>query len=215
MRRLYNRVHRVDRPKNVRNHSHCHKARSWPQKLIISLNIELTRIRNRYELEHNAPAFGELLPGHHVGVVFHDRQDDLVPCIERLSESSCYEIDRFGGAAGKHSLCWSRANEACQRLARVFITRRRFFAECVDGAMHVGARLEIEVPFRIQHGDRLLRGCGIVQIDDIGLFVKKWKLAFKLLSTTRIRFQRFLGTIIGKEEVFQRAAHRVALPLFS
>ena len=62
------------------------------------------------------------MPGHDVGVVLHDRDDDLVALAEIHAVGAGDEVDALGGVAREDDLlhAW-RIEEAARRLARVLV----------------------------------------------------------------------------------------------
>ena len=107
------------------------------------------------------------MPRHDVGVVLHDRNDDLVALADiRLTPGRRHQVDRLGGAAGENDLLAATGvEELCDPLAAALIALGRDVGEVMQAAMHVGVFAGIGLHHAVEHRLRLLRGGGVVEID--------------------------------------------------
>src|SRR6185369_3768863 len=73
---------------------------------------------------------------------------------------------RLGGVAGKDDLLGARGVQELRYLGpAAFIGFRRGIGEVVQAAMHVGVFALVGFRHAVEHGGRLLRGSGVVEID--------------------------------------------------
>ena len=108
------------------------------------------------------------LPGYDVGVVFHLGDDDFITCFHAsLRKGGGDEVDAFcsasceddlGGAAG--------VDVAPYGFASLFVQVGGLLTEEVDAAMYVGVHVQVFVCHGIDDATWLLRGGGVVQIDE-------------------------------------------------
>ena len=108
------------------------------------------------------------MPGHDVGVVLHDGEEDLVPLPDmRDAIGRGDEIDRLGGVAGEDDLrVGARIEEAAHALARLLEIGGREVAQIMQPAMHIGVFLAIGALDGVEHELRLLRRGAVVEIDE-------------------------------------------------
>ena len=107
------------------------------------------------------------MPRHDIGVVLHDREHDLVPGFDALaSERVGDEIDGLGGVAGKDDLFLAGGiEEGGDFVARILVGLGRLVGEIMQAAMHIGILRGVNLVQTIEHGARLLRRGGVVEID--------------------------------------------------
>ena len=132
------------------------------------LQIEGAILAHIDPLQHRAIALAVEVPGHDVGVVLHDRQDDLIARAERVRAKTVgHEIDGLGRGAGEDDLVHRpRIEEAAHGLARGFVILRCRVGEEMQAPVHVGIFLRIGLHHGIDDRLRLLRRSAIVQIDE-------------------------------------------------
>ena len=109
----------------------------------------------------------DFLPRDEVGVVFVGGDDNLVPLADVLPRPRVrHEVERFGGVARPdYFLRALRADEARDFGARPFVAVGRLLAERVDAPVDVGVVAFVVVHNRLNDLPRLLRGGGVVEID--------------------------------------------------
>ena len=74
-------------------------------QLLEFVDEEMALVVDRRPFDHRALALAQKMPGHDVGVVLHDRENDLVAFLDALAaERIGDEIDRLGGVAGEDDL---------------------------------------------------------------------------------------------------------------
>ncbi|PAV93427.1 hypothetical protein WR25_16511 [Diploscapter pachys] len=127
-------------------------------------------VRQRQHVDRGADSLGDHLPGYDVAVMLQHRQQDAVAGLQlRHSPALRDEVDPFGRAAGEDDLVGScRADEARDLLARGFIGQRHVGGTLVHAAVDGRIGLAIGAGNRVEHGLRLLRGGGGVEIRPAG-----------------------------------------------
>ncbi len=100
-------------------------------------------------------------------MVLHHREHDLVAGFDlRSKEARRDKIDRLGAALGEDDLLGGACvQEALNRRTRVLVALRRQRRQIMHAAMHIGIFVAGEFAHGVQHGARLLRRGGIVEID--------------------------------------------------
>ena len=87
---------------------------------------EISLVVDRRPLDHRALALAQEMPRHDVGVVLHDREDDLVARLDALApERIGDEVDRLGGVSGKDDLFLAPGIEERRDFARARPRRPR------------------------------------------------------------------------------------------
>ncbi|MNV64856.1 hypothetical protein D3C71_1575180 [compost metagenome] len=71
---------RIHRAQNVGHMGNRNDTRAIGERGFESVDVQRAFVRDVNELEHCALALAVQMPGHDIGMVFHDRGDDLVPC---------------------------------------------------------------------------------------------------------------------------------------
>ena len=137
------------------------------EKLLELVHQEVAVVVDRRPLEHRALAFPQEVPRDDVGVVLHDRQDDLVALLQPLAaEGVGDQVDRLGGIAGEDDLFGAAGiEEAAHLFARALVGLGRRIGEIVQAAVHVGVFVGVGVLDAVEHRLRLLRRGGVVEID--------------------------------------------------
>ena len=130
---------------------------------------ELAIVGHRRPFQHRALPLAQEMPGHDVGVVLHDGEEDLVPLPDmRDAIGRGDEIDRLGGVAGEDDLgVGPRIEEAAHALARLLEIGGREVAQIMQPAMHIGVVLAIGALDGVEHELRLLRRGAVVEIDEV------------------------------------------------
>ena len=136
------------------------------EQLLESFEVEAAVVVDLEPLQHSAFALAQKMPGNDVGVVLHHRQNNLVAFADmRLAEGSRDQIHGLGRAAGENDLVRRfGVEEAAQRLARALIAFGCGIGEIMQSAMHIGVFMLVEMRQPIDHGARLLRRGGVVEI---------------------------------------------------
>ena len=109
------------------------------------------------------------MPWHDVGVVLHDREDNLVALFDiGLAPGRGNEVDRLGDVAGEDDLFIApRIDEFCDFGAGALVSFGGGIGEVMQAAMHVGVFAVIGLRHAVQHGVRLLRRSSVVEIDKL------------------------------------------------
>ena len=163
-RHLFDRHQRAEHVRHVGDRHHL-GART--DQLLEFVDQEVSLIVDRRPFDHRALAFAEEMPRHDVGMVLHDREDDLVAGLDALAaERIGDEVDRLGGIAGEDDLFLAPGIEKCRHFfARAFVGFGRLVGEIMQAAMHVGVLRRVGLVDAIEHRLRLLRRGGVVEID--------------------------------------------------
>ena len=161
---LFNRVDRAERVGYV-----WHRGDTRPGIEQVLEPVERQRLRVRQLDVANGRALlrRQPLPGDEVRVVFHLREQNLVPLeYIRAPPRVGNEVDRLGCVAGEDdTLGRGRVDELRDLRAGLFVGGRRFFAEAVDSPVDVRVVVLVVVDERVDHLPRLLRCRRVVQID--------------------------------------------------
>ena len=167
------------RAEHIRHMGDGDDLRALRQRALEGLQRERAVIVALDPLDHRALAFAMEMPGHDIGMMLHDRQDDLVVLAYMVEpEGRGDEIDRLRRGTREHDLvCRRRIEETPHAFARAFESFRRGIGEIMQPAMHVGIFVFVGVAHTIEHLTRLLRRGCIVEIDE--------RLAVRLLVQDR------------------------------
>mmetsp|Transcript_53254 Transcript_53254/g.167394 ORF Transcript_53254/g.167394 Transcript_53254/m.167394 type:complete len:214 (-) Transcript_53254:239-880(-) len=140
---------------------------------ITEQTLKLSAVQNpfrRYadEAELCADRLSELLPGHKVGVVLHDGEDDLIACSHvGGAPAASHEVDGLGSVPREDDLHGiGRANEPSHLLAGPLKGLSRADGERVHAAVDITVVLAVKPLQLCQHTLRLLGGCRVVQVDE-------------------------------------------------
>ncbi len=158
------RVHRAHRVGDVLQR---HQPRALAQQACEGLQIEPRVVGDRDRHDFRAGGLGRELPRHDVRVVRHAGDEDLVARAQAApGEGRGHQVDALGGAAGPdHLLARGRVDEAAHRVARALEGAGGTIAQRVRAAVHVGIDLAVVGRDRLDHRHRLLRGRGVVEVD--------------------------------------------------
>ena len=107
------------------------------------------------------------MPRNDVGVMLHDRQDDLIPGLEVMGAPAIgHEVKCLGRTRGEHDLILIRnAQELGDLAAHGLVFVRSQIAQIMQAPMHVGVFVAIGLRDRVDHNLGLLRAGPVVQID--------------------------------------------------
>ena len=167
MRDAADLLDRNDRAGDVRHVDDRHHLRALGQQLLEGVEVEGAVVVDRRPFDHRAAPLAVVMPGHDVGMVLEDGEHDLVAlpdphAAERLRD----EVDPLGRGAGEDDLlARRRVDEAAHGLARVLVGLGRGIREEMQAAMHVGVFFRVGLLDAVEHGARLLRRRGVVEID--------------------------------------------------
>ena len=148
--------HMAERHQLVRGRQHtCHR-----------IKIDAVILSQRQHVDRDAQPLGDHLPRHDVGVMLQHRQQDAIARLQvRRRPALRNKVDPLGCAAREDDLVSRpRADEPRRRLARPFIGDRHVGRALIDAAMHRGIAGVIGPRDRVDHGLRLLRGRGGIEI---------------------------------------------------
>src|SRR5438094_144244 len=114
-----------------------------------------------------ADLLAQYLPGHDVRVVLHGRDDDLIARPEELAAIGLgHQVDALGGAADEDPLARiGSVEELLDPGAGSLEVARGPLTQQVNAAVDVGVVGLVVAAQRLQDGARLLRGGGVVQVD--------------------------------------------------
>ena len=109
---------------------------------------------------------GRELPGHDVGVVLHLADQHRVAGPQVGARPGVGDqVDRLGHVAGEDRARDRAVDEGRDPLPRALEQGVGLLRELVDAAVDVGVVVAVVVVERVEHGRRLLRGGGGVQVD--------------------------------------------------
>ena len=138
------------------------------QKLLELVDEEMALVVDRRPFDDGALALAQEMPRHDIGMVLHDREHDLVAGLDALApERIGDEIDRLGRVARENNLFLAPGiEESGHFLARALVGLGRLVGEVMQTAMHIGVLGGVGLLDAVEHGARLLRRGGIVEIDE-------------------------------------------------
>ncbi len=150
-------------------------------KFILGKTLEKALIGDGNVAQRCAFFFGEHLPRHDVGVMFHLGANDLVAFLEVSAPPRIRdEVDGFGGIARPDDLARGfGADEPHHFFAGGFVQVGRFFAERIDAAMNIGVAAPVILVHRVNHLARSLRRGGAVEENErlaVNLAFENWKI---------------------------------------
>lgn len=104
------------------------------------------------------------LPGHYIGVVLHDRDDDLVALVhESFGKGRCHEVETLGGAAGEHYLGRRGGmDKAAHRLAGGLVQLGGLLRHPVYATVYVGVDVKVLIAHGIEYTQGFLGGGTVV-----------------------------------------------------
>ena len=156
----------VDAPKRVGRVNHREQLDLVGQQSGYSIHVQGPILADRDVLQGSPFPLTEHLPRNDVGVVFHPRDEDLVPFGDvRIAPGRRHEVHRLGGPACEDDLFnAARIHELLDRLAGAFPHRGRFGTDSMSAAVHIRVVHRIVAVDRVDHHPRFLRRRRIVQI---------------------------------------------------
>ena len=149
------------------------------EELLELLDEEVALIVHRRPLDHRALALAQEMPGHDVGMVLHDGEDDLVPLPDiHAPEGVRHEVVGFRGRLGEDDLVdGPGVEELAYGFAGALEAFGRHIRHVVQAAVNVGIACLHGVDHGVDHRARLLGRGGRVEIDE--------RLAIDLLRQDR------------------------------
>ena len=105
------------------------------------------------------------LPGHYVGVMFHDGDNHLVAVDKRITHRRSHKVDGLGGASREDDLrCRLGVEHLANTLASGLLHGGHLLRHRVHSSMHIGLGVEIDVAYGVDHTRGSLRCGGVVEI---------------------------------------------------
>ena len=139
----------------------------FAERRLEGVDVESALFGDIHPFEHGTLPFPQELPGHDVGMVLHDRQDDFIACADpRRHKARGHQVERVGRALGENDLFGARrVEELAHRLTRLFIGIGRSLRQRVQSAMHIGIGVLIGIGDRVDHRPGFLGRSAVVEID--------------------------------------------------
>ena len=158
----------VDRAQHVAHVGGAHQPRAVGEERLVVFLLQVARVVHGYDLEHDALAVAQQLPGHDVAVVLHDGEDDLVALLEEgLAETGRHEVEALGGAAREDDFGGGAGvDEAPHPLAGGLVEVGGLLREVVHAAVHVGVDGIVFLGDGLHYAPRLLRGGRVVEVNE-------------------------------------------------
>jgi len=168
MRYAHNLLHWVHCSERIAHVSHTYYLRPLREQLLVCLHVELSAVVHRYHFQRDAALCCLQLPRNDVRVVLHYGHYHLVAFRhERFAERCSHEVDALRRAACEDYLfCLRRVDELAHGLACRFVQVGGTLREIVHATMHIGVGVKILFAHGIEHTQRLLRRCSVVEIDE-------------------------------------------------
>src|SRR5215472_13322087 len=157
------------------------------QELFEFFQLQLSAVVDGGHAKLCALVFTQNLPGNDIRVMFHGGDQNFIARPNLLAAVGlCYQVDGLRGAAGEDDfLVVPGIQEALDGSAGLFIMLRGAFGKRVHAAMDVGVIVAIIMFDGLDHGQRLLRGGRVIQVDQrlaVNALVKNRKVATDLLD---------------------------------
>ncbi|GJE42658.1 hypothetical protein AEGHOMDF_1830 [Methylobacterium soli] len=162
---LLGRRHRAEHVRHVGDRHHLGAGR---EQLLVLINEEIARVVDGRPLDDGPPALAQEVPGHDVGMVLHDREDDLVTLLDHPGPAhrAGHEVVGLGGVAGEDDLVRGAGIEELARgFARALEPLGRGIRHEMQAAMDVGVTRLHAGHHGVDHRARLLRRGGVVEIN--------------------------------------------------
>ena len=104
------------------------------------LRVQSSRLVHIDPFQNNSLALAQEMPGHNIGVVLHDRENDLVPDTQpRHRPAIGHHVDTFGRAGIHNDLVFRTGiQELRDRPADTFIFFRRQIRQIMQASVNVG-----------------------------------------------------------------------------
>ena len=189
VRHVNDLMHRHQRTEHVRHMRDGDQLGARRQKPFELLDQQFPVVGDRRPLQDHTVTLAVEVPGYDVGVMLHDRQDDLVTLSNAGEKRIRDKVDGCRGVLREDDLIGTAGvEEAACHLTRVFELLRRGVRQVVQAAMNVGVFEAIDMVHRLDHGARLLRRGGVVEIDErlaVDLAIKDREVGANALDIIR------------------------------
>ena len=151
------------------------------QCLLEPVEQKISIVIDIHPFQDGALALAQKMPGYDIGVVLHDRQNDLVAFLdEGFAEGSRDQIDRFGRRFREDDFIdGAGVEKGAHAFPRGLIGFRRGIGEMMQAAMHIGVFVVGRVNHPFDDFPWFLRRRGIIEIDQrfsINLRRKDWEI---------------------------------------
>src|SRR6476661_536823 len=99
------------------------------------------------------------MPWHDIGMMLHDRENDLVASLDALASKRIGDqVDRLGGITREDDFFFAAGiEERSYGFPRRLVSLRGFVGQIMQTAMHIGVLLGIGLLKPVQHGRWFLR----------------------------------------------------------
>ena len=161
-----NRFHIDNAAQNIRHMGHSDEfgARAYGINHRLRVKIAVRVTVNPFQ--HHALTFAQQVPRNDIGVVFHDRQNDLVAGLQaRGGPSVRYQIDAFGCTGGEDDLVLGAVQKARNLAAHRFIAVGGKVGQIVQATVNIGIFVRISLGYRINHHLWLLCRGPVVKVN--------------------------------------------------
>ncbi|MNX78856.1 hypothetical protein D3C86_1104650 [compost metagenome] len=167
MRNRDNLFYRIDRPQRIRDISYSNQLRSFVNKVLIGVHIELPLIIHRNNTDLTAFFITEHLPRNNIGVVLHCRNNNFISRMDKCSAiAGSNQIDTIGRPLrDNHLLVFRRINKRLKLFTGHLKSICRYLAEVVNSTMYITIHICIIMCNGIDYRIGLLCCRTIVQIN--------------------------------------------------
>ena len=156
----------IDGAEHIAHMGDADDARAVGEQPFILLHEEFSTVGDGNHTETDTLACLQQLPRHNVGMMLHDRHDDLVTLLHQFAKTARHQVDGLSGATGEDDFIrLLRIDEAANGLAGRLVEIGGLLREVVYTPVDIGIDVEVFLTHRIEHAQRLLRCGGIVEID--------------------------------------------------
>ena len=157
-----------NRSQRIRHMRDGDQLRLFRQRLFEGFDMEGPIVIDRNPDELRTLPLADEMPRHDIGVMLHDRQNDLVALADMRHPPAIGDrVDRFRRGLREDDLVHRTSiQEPAHLLARRLVSLRRRIRQEMQPAMDVGIFVTIGMRDRIDHGLRLLGRSAVVEIDE-------------------------------------------------
>lgn len=157
----------VDGAERIRDVDEGQELDLLREQAVNLIEVEHAFVSHRDVFQDGTRLLGEQLPGHQIAVVLHLGGQDHIACLEvRTSPGLGDEVDALCCSAGEDDLFLARIEEGGHLAACGLILIRRTIAQFMQAAMHIRIVTLVVAHESIDHLAGLLRGRGVVEIDE-------------------------------------------------
>ena len=161
-------LHGNDGAQHIGHMGDRHHLRARREGALEFVHAEVALLIDADPFQHRALALPQEMPGHDVGVMLHDGEDDLVPLADGLTQRGRHKVQGLGRRPREDDLVGGGGvEEGAGLLARALESLGRGVGEIVQAAMDIRVFVLVGIDHAVDDRARLLRRGGVVEIDKL------------------------------------------------